>query len=82
MGTKENRLISGSMADKRWDNSIFVWLPTEKKSLHGMMANKTSALTAEEIIVIWHHLQAHGFHKGLDKLRLSSASFGMIIQIK
>ncbi len=38
----------------------------EKKSLHGMMVNRTSGLAAEEIIITWHHLQAHEFHGGLD----------------
>jgi hypothetical protein len=34
---------------------------TVKKALHGMMVNKTSGLMAEEIIITWHHLQAHEF---------------------
>jgi hypothetical protein len=38
----------------------------ERKSLHGTMVNKTSGLTAEEIIITGHHLQAREFHGGLD----------------
>jgi hypothetical protein len=53
-----------------------------EESLHGMMANKTSSLMAEEIIITWHHLQAHEFHGGLDKLNTSSEFFGIVIQIK
>jgi hypothetical protein len=47
-----------------------------------MIADKTSGLTAEEIIITWHHLQAHEFHGGLDKLPQSSVSFGNVVQIK
>ncbi len=39
-GTKENRLIGGLMADKRWDKSKLALLSRKKKSLCGMMANK------------------------------------------
>jgi hypothetical protein len=33
----------------------------EEKLLHGMMAKKTTRMMAEDIIIIWHHLQAHEF---------------------
>jgi hypothetical protein len=74
--------MDGSMADKRWDNSKLAWLLTEKKWLHGMMATKTRNMTAEDIIITWHHLQAHEFHWGLDELHPSSVSFGIVVQIE
>jgi hypothetical protein len=43
-----------------------------------VLSKKSSSLMAEEIIITWHHLQAHEFFGGLAELHPSSVSFGIV----